>query len=627
MTSSTLEKLKLKRPKGRYIVEIRDAKTGKLVDHRVKENYISAGWDRFSQWQHAANMVLPFGVIGDSEWILDTPLTEANVYQGSTPWAFDPSCPPPMGMDALVLTDFAGAESASDEWMRGNVIAAASRWKATVPASGPRGQINEAECTVSSNLRVWTWVWDFTTTQGNGSFQSLHIGAVHVWGDSEAGVYVKPACSWGSRGRILTMANGVITSNPSKASVCVDPDNNDIYFLGSDASPPAVSVYKITDAQWDAASTQDGSGNWALAGNGVKVCDVPSGHLTNSPTHDTQMYYGTLGLVKIPASAGDGFMLIGAIPHTPDEVAVSRFTTGGSSTYAPVLSGIECPDIGDTTFSGVFIGGNVYVAVGRGDASPSYVIDTLSKTYPLNLYRFDDSDGSFDATVSLPSGWKHAGQITTDNTRIFVLCDDGIRIMNVSGSQVSPYNLGLPWVSDPNLLGDYDVDHHETATSPMSGFGKPGYGPKNTPDVRNGRSRIVTLRETTTNSDLASATRLIGSPELLGKSNIEDLMDMDDNGYTWPTLMWRDSRLWVCQSRWSAPANGGPGVDAFGYDGGNNYTRLIVASVDGNNMFSRTRLSSPAEKTSSNTMKITYELTLPDEWWGNAPHGNPLLNA
>jgi len=71
-------------------------------------------------------------------------------------------------------------------------------------------------------------------------------------------------------------------------------------------------------------------------------------------------------------------------------------------------------------------------------------------------------------------------------------------------------------------------------------------------------------------------------------------------------LLWWNSRLWVV-----------PVGSTLSTQSGWNITHRGVAvwSVDGHNMFSRTRLDSPVTKSATETMKITYQLTLPADPW------------
>lgn len=591
MMTETLEPIDprtLDRPKGRYRIELFDAESGVLVETRTVDNYISPvyelnaiGLQHVAQWT-AAGMANNSVVIDPDS----STVSAKNILTALAPARFwNPLGVPALPMDALLITNDDTAEDTNDAWLRGLLVAHASRWKATVPASGKRGQINEAESTLSNVGQTHKTVWDFTTQQGNGEFQTLAIGSMTDHDTTTAARF------WTALGPKCIVFDDSIVSAGASAGYAISSnlfdDGTNVYYLAMEdnattgdivlRSLPSASVWGAADhATEPFAQDAGGLTPTLVCDTGINTGAIPGGNNTIS----SPVYFSILGLVKL--SGGDFVMAwVGYNSGTNTSnngrtITIRRFTAAGSQ----VWSTSPCP-VGDANANGGAVmcvdgSDNIYVGYPAGNAADK-------------LYRIDPATGALSATLAafpdgavLQAGTGGVGQgMDFDGTDILVWTNKGILKVSTAGAPVSPFNYGYP----------ADVTGAATAVSPWnataSRYGAMGRGQTGV--------AVPSIRYVTTYAGSVSAPQAGSYAEgMVGESGVPNQgTSIAPNG-----INVKAGKLWVLCRTGANPsfAPSGP---------------VMLMAVTGANFFSRVVLDSPITKNTSQNMKITYELTWP----------------
>lgn len=628
--------LQQKKIGGRYRVDLIDPDNGKVKQRHEADNYVTDAIDRFARHAQYIAAGPNHGMVADSDFSPQDPDQRAS-YQGSGWWAHRPAAPWPIANDSIIATNFAGAEDTTDEWGRGNVVAAATRHKVTVPAAGPRGLINEAECTISADLRTYTWVWDWTTQQGNGTYRSLHMGAMEQYparGENMAAM----ACMVGATGKVLgypATMGAVIRC----LAYCVDPDNDDVYALTVDAGVQ-MSVWKWTAAQWVAATASDAGGDFDWVAECSLVCNVTQNILTYSTsTGSSLLYYGNqIGFCKLP-SAGDFIVFCTGNNGTTHHFL--RFNSSGTTVTYNTATGFTS-GFGATS-------ARCYSLAYDATAAKLYMVEwqpnLTNPTVGLQpnmgqYYRFNPTTGAYEAAITIP-----------DNTKTYIIgpccnmfdgnmllhCADGLRVVAIAtGTAVSPYNLGQPVRRQQGSFsssaymgtlyyGGQRSDCREALVAPAAGwysiYGLQAYtgrGPKTDMLAVLGRG----LNSNSQYDGRYWAQYQQNAPDVFGAAG-DQLIPANETIYaTLPHLLWIGDRLFIAPARGARQASASYGATLH-----NSGRNLPIYSVDGRNISSRALLDADVTKTNTQNMKITYELTLPANWHQPLAHANPMLNA
>jgi hypothetical protein len=143
--------------KGRVSVDILNER-GRVIDRQEADNYVNqAMWERYAKW--AQRIVWSYGMSA-------TPgvITPTAVYQR------DPRVAPKLPTEVVACWSDSTAEDTADVFPMGSVVAWAHRWGQGTP-SIRQGIVNPLLCELSEDDIKWVWEW--TTTNGNGTFQSV----------------------------------------------------------------------------------------------------------------------------------------------------------------------------------------------------------------------------------------------------------------------------------------------------------------------------------------------------------------------------------------------------------------------------------------------------------------------
>lgn len=583
----TVDPREIDRPHGRYTVELFDDLTGRCRERIVRDNYITplfekhiAGLQYTNQW---FSIPLPHsGSLVDQSSTSTGPLH--NVWSDRI---WNPMHVSPLPMDSLILTNDSRAEDPDDHWLRGMVVASAKRWKETVSASGPTGLINESESGFSNNGNTHKTVWDFTTQQGNGTFQTLAIGGMSSndylqWCGlgPQAVIHGDTLNSWS----FTDWSTGTVMPAIRSCPHLVD---GVVYWVMPDTAlqSSALGIYSLPLDDFlgitKGAYPNDELAMDATGATPTRVCGV--GLSMNNVGGTTSPGSGMMfGLARM-GPTGDflfawtgtttGSLTIRVLRRTPGDSTVWSTTVGVSSAQMATTSN----QANGTRIGLVYDGTHAYVGSGSGD------ID-----FAKNLYRIDPADGSTTATIPLPT-WQ-GNQITASGDMTMhqgdiMLQSWGLIRVTTAGSLVAAYGLPgtrtmytrtavSPWPTTTNLYGP--VGRSNIAWTPVyAGF----------------RSRPATSVQ----------------PNIYA---ITQTPNADNLAFAYQRGLFSDgSRMWTIVPNLVAAAGQGGGMLA----------------ITGANCFSKTVLDSPVTKTSSQNMKISYELTWPSGNVLDRVHDHPLI--
>lgn len=539
-------------PTGAYRVELLDRHTGKVLDRVDASNYLTPAHSRMVAWNQARqfHQGLRYVHLGDAG--RNWP------YNGNTEFAADLSeqdygSPPAYPVEFIVGTDSTVAENTADDWGRGRVIGYASRWKTGIPSSGPRGQINESQCELGlDSVRL---VFDFNEDQGNGTIESLMIGRMSK--DKNALVAIV-----GDVGTSTMLPAGESLPGISYA-ILGGIDDNGIYFY--DPLNKKFITYAFADFTTDAFGTE-------IAGTPTITAAITGGPGYDSFAGLGPTFFNDSTPSQMARAADGDYLLIYCDGR--GGVQVGRWSPDGTVNDWKVtaLSSGAAVEVDTTILQGAtVIGDNLYLAVYSGTGW------TTTSTQNI-IQRFDLTTQTVTATIPLGSGITFSAnvgncQLATDGTDLLVSTNIGIVRYSTAGVLL-------------DVLGDPDPGTWtETGIAPWSTSGSQQY--------------------------LGAGARerdyfyLITGQQLNEVSQLSSTNDRRNNGLggrgptnPQPGIAVRDGKLWTLT--------------------GNNYATTSASvgmfPIKGGNIFSRSLLDAAIVKTSSSTMKWTYELTLPSEW-------------
>jgi hypothetical protein len=560
---------------GQYSIQLVDER-GRTKDI-VKTNYITPLWEIFAKSYslHFPFMYkFPYGATGSAT-------ATGNATQNYPGRTLMPTGLRPFPWQSVILTDSDEAEDTDSHWLKGSVTAWSSLWKtAAIPASGRRGQINEAECAITANGQVIKWVWDWSTQQGNGTYQTLGMGMIArpdvpcqliAIGPNliQGPTSVEP--TWGGSGT-PNVTDFYITNG--KMIACA-------YRTGPNDYVPMISIADVPAGIW--SSDVDGSGHIFDAYTGVTWTPIGTtgpGGLQNTtssstnqhtywnkrgwffdPTDNTQLYYGegwASGLGKI----GRMTISTGAAGWTFQPFNGTAWSSGTGG-----YNGSHNVDI-------AIVSGKIYAC-----CAGKLTADNVK------ILRIDRATGAYEASFTLPIDAQCNGGMTTDGTNLFIVTNLGLLEITVTGTLVQ--NLGWP-------AGAASHFSNETGAVPWNSGTSTGqfYG------YRAGSEDFAWLHPAMNvnnimyyndNNGVYDTLSLYPYAAVWTSGNPDANRDVGDR-----RLVWTDNKLWMA------------------YTGHSPNSRHSIQALTGANCISRALLDTPVVKSSTQTMKVSFELSRPD---------------
>jgi hypothetical protein len=494
-------------------------------------------------------------------WVSDSTVSPSTGgFPSADPVAQSLDRPPVLPIEAMVGLDSSIAANTASSWATGRTVGYGFRWKAVgVAASGKRGQINEAQCLVTAD--TVRLVWDFNENQGNGTYRSLAIARPDQNGD----LLLPP----GYPVKRFAQANMPNTPATYFAHVA-GMDATNVYAVYATASN-SIRVATLPIADFDVATAFIDGGALDFDGTATEVVLAGQTYVTNTTSNNTAIYWGTnYGIAK------EGTNYLAVYADGQARLYIARFNSSGTRTHvltlANVAGGVQTLRLGVCV-----VGGFAYVT------STSATDTQSSKIYKVDLT-------SFTLSATLPiegngSGILVAGAgVVAIGTDLYVQTTEGIhRYQTSDGAFVENY--GRLWSAGFSEQGQTPW---ATGTSPNQ------YGMY--PIA--GRDALWLYRGHPTASTNGSM--------------FSGFYSTDDGQSTVPFLLSDGTRLW----------------EANGNFGDNSNPVLVtgnrtIAPIFGGNAFSRSVLDADVTKSTSSTMKWTYELTLPASWRADPTHEEP----
>lgn len=469
---------------------------------------------------------------------------------GRAPWAFP--------NETIVCWNDSTSEAPSTEHMiktdGQGIVAHAGRNPSGSP-SGKRGVVNVTDSYWDETGE--TQVYDWPTTSGNGVFRSVGYGGVNV--GNEGILHLRS--SYVDR-RYYTYAGslknyvygGTPSENMEYGAGGFDAAGDYIIPVGLRGLSNKGAFLKLSASELSASLSRDGFGAVEKVIASPTVLFNNSPHKSNATTSNRGTFFGEYG----------GYYWYGGhIPTTLHGLCRVHKTTGA------VDRQVANPNFSDTgtssgnyTGRGCIIGSNLYATAGANNpfiyrydltANPPTLTATINPVYPTR-YASAQVNG-----------------MTTDGTDLYLHhAIGGVLKFNTSGTLLAE-------------LGRISTTAYttEVGTSPFTGTQGRHAG---------GIMEAIALSRNTTEGNEPELSNLQGNALFGG------VYPMAGSS---TELSWYSSGLWSFSNalHQTSPI----------------YSSMLTTACEvGWNLGSRVLLASDVTKTSSNTMKVTYEITLPD---------------
>lgn len=530
---------------GTVTVDLVDER-GKITDRQEASNYVIQDMlDRWARWAQ----ILP--------WTYGMSPGTVNV---TSDFARDPRMGPSTFNDVLGCWDDASAEDPTDKYCFGEVVAWAHRWGQTTSPALRQGLVVPALCSLSED--ELTWVWEWGTTTGNGTFQSVGWRRLQ-WGTPQTGDpqltdlarygrRMLPSPLFTSAGMTAGQTTLLAGFTLSVAAGYYDSGTGNLYTIGGLASAGRfVSVpMTFSDAGYTVGATV------------VESAHPIATHIGNGVAWTT---YQTLGLVRMGAS-GDWISVGCAGSSTSRRCRIRRVTAAGSLTYTNTTSPAVESCYSDVTWDGT----HLYAVRLTGTAQDIVQIDpaTGNVNSALTLSGFPAYMQEYTSTLrgitgvewDAVNGWLW---VSTMDGRIFNINTSGVwqgvLMRNTAG------HTSLITMSAPNA-GDTSTYQNNLFRGPL--------------DVD--AQRMVGDQSVNTSQPFNQTMYDDSSPNAPAGNGVSGGVNM----------ITMDGDVWM--------HTGGNGT-AIGFYGYNCFTR-------GPNYASRSLLGAPVVKTSSDAMRISYTM-------------------
>lgn len=472
----------------------------------------------------------------------------------------DLSRPPIFPIEAMLSLDSTLAADTGSDWATGRTIGYGFRWKSTVAASGKRGQINEAQClALPDSIRL---VWDFNENQGNGEFGSLAIARA-----TQAGTILLPVQFPTLRFEQANMPN---TPGANAQAQQVGMDATYVYVLYG-TSTSSIRLVRLPIADFTGDNYPDGAEASYVAGTPTEVTLATMTITTSTGTGNTPLFY-----LATHAACADGTSYLLAHMDGAGRLYLSRFNSSGTRTHVLTIVGTGSGTPGRQKLGVAIVGGNAYV-------SSTHTNDSQN----TKIYRVDLTSFTLTATLTLDGSALHLGGMTAIGSHLFVSTTEGVqKYLASDGSYVESYGL-----LEFDGFQEQGQAPFQTGTSPNQ-YGLNGLGLRDALWLHRGHIGA------STNGDMSSGFYGSYLPQL---SSVE------------PAHLFGDgTKLWANIAAYNS-----------GYNEHSSTAGRTLARIRGGNAWSRSVLDSPVTKSTSSTMKWTYELTLPASWRAHPTHVAP----
>lgn len=542
--------------KGRVTVEILDER-GRVCSRQEAPNYVNQSlFDRFVQ----VSQRIPFaaGVTFDTANVTNDP-----IYQR------DPRILPGFPFETLACWSDSTAEDNTDVHPWGNLIAWAHRWPQASPTTR-QGIISPSLCTVDEDSVKLVWEW--TTTNGNGTFQSVgfrRLVPFAITGDPILWDYVRHARRLYTSTGWVVHANA-LSSNPYVSFSGQSPTNMPTYY--DSATGDLVAVADCTGGRRLIRCPVTLSGKQYAVGTAVdsSATAIAAGLGGDAVAATTRLI---MGITRLGAS-GDWIGVGCTGTTTARRPTIRRVTPAGSVSYTNANGATFT---GESTFFDVTYDGTNLWAVGYNVTGPT-----------SRLYRIDPATGNVSATVTVTPPDKLP---TFDTATTFI-----------TGMEWDAANSCL-WV----LTRDGYIFACDTSGNPLGAVYSTAAQPSNftlgapystTIKINQGRSNSSEDGWRMIPSDSGDGTNLTSpwATSVFGAAVGDVVSPVSGSGGLGGRLITMDGNIWR---------------HLLGTSGAQNTIAMwAFASVDEEaQFFSRSLLGSPAVKNSTQTMRISYTIT------------------
>ena len=517
--------------RGSVRVELFDDRTGRLVERQDGENFVSFGTrDVLRWWQR-----LTFGAFSPGTAVADG--------SGTLPYHM-----PRHTFEHLAYwTDDATEDPATEYRLHGEVVGWASRW----PVGSPTGRRGVVDVGASVNGPGYsTWQFNWTTSQGNGTFQSVGWTRLVEANAMPIPRFPDPDAEASRVSFVHTNSIGGL-GNPKGGSgtgaLAWDAaESKWVTFERQSVATPILYLQRFDDSPNGAASGAKIPISWpdAASNNGGSMWDV--------------------------AKLGDDWVCVGRNGTTglTNNGHLRRFPAAGNTT--PTWSKDIVPGSGQLNLYGVTVDGDGKIWTAGSDGV---------------MRRHDPANGDVEVSVT---PWRTPSELRG------IAWDDTAARLWISGLWDGAYGVACvdtDGTLDGPTFGFPSGAQVVTASAPFAGYRIPGV--QTFDDWYLVRSQ--NSNSTTSGVNLGSPS--LGSGELVGGG--QAAVGNGSPGRYGGGLVWRDGSLYSIEG-------GGSGSTATLQVGVNGFGATGARVITGHNLGTRLRLSSPVTKTNAQNLRITY---------------------
>lgn len=365
--------------KGHVSVELVDDRTGRVVATEEGDNYVnSAMWQEWAKYAQKAAWTV--GYQGDASTVTARTLDSR-----------DPRLAPSLRNDVIAAWTDTTAEDTADLYPFGEVVAWAHRWQQGSPSTR-QGIVQPTLCTLTGT--AVSWVWEWATSNGNGTFQS--VGWRRLNSSSNSGEAILSDARWQQPRYISGISNTSIvggqnhtgnytpTSGPSSANISIGLgqycDGTNLWFVG---------IFGTVTKLYSSPITFDSIGNFTL---GAVVDQSAAAYASGLKVNG--LAFGSSAVCNGITRLGTSGDWIGVgqtgVNFPSRRPYIARVTNAGVTTYTNANAGTYANESSfqDVTYDGT----NLWVLAERG------------ATGAAAMHRIDPATGTLNTTVSAVVG-------------------------------------------------------------------------------------------------------------------------------------------------------------------------------------------------------------------------------